>query len=165
MPPHSEWPDLFGLFVPQLPELPNEFEPPVIPPGLPGFTLPQSVLPGFGELSIPESPSDFELDFFVYEGGFPIFKFESMYEKFLGEFNEKIDLSLYDSLGSGGQAEQLVWNINHTIMGVTFGPYTINFSDLISNAKSFSGIDIIRNVLVFILYTLFIYFIFRMLFF
>jgi hypothetical protein len=157
----------YGLFVPELPDISSPFESPIIPPDLPIFHLPNISLPGFGNLSLPDMPSDSEFEFFNYSEVtvFPEFKFEAMFNSFKDDFEEKIDLSVYERLGEEAQAEHLIWRINHTIMGVSFGPYNVDFSEIISQAKDFTGVSIIRAVLLFILYTIFIYFILRMLFF
>jgi hypothetical protein len=157
----------YGLFVPELPDISSPFEPPIIPPDLPIFQLPNISLPGFNELSLPDIPGDSEFEFFNYSESnvFPEFKFEAMFNGFKDDFSEKIDLSVYERLGEDAQAEHLVWRINHTIMGFSFGPYDVDFSEIISQAKDFTGVSIIRAILLFILYTIFIYFILRMLFF
>jgi hypothetical protein len=168
VPDSSGLPGRLGFSSPSLPDIPNisDLPPVYVPPPLVPFEPPNVPLPPLPTDSIvPPNPSNFSGDYFDYNGGFPEFKFEALFDDFKSVFSDKLDLSSYDRLRDGGTAERLVWNIQHEIFGVRFGPLTIDLTDIISKASSFSGVSVIRDILVFILYTLFVYFIFIMLFF
>jgi hypothetical protein len=165
VPDSGSWSDRLGLIEPELPTLPSLPSLPPIP--IPSFVLPPVLLPPIPSPSdiVPPNPDNFDLGYFAYSGGFPEFKFSAIFEDFKSELSKKIDLSAYDRLSSGGSAEHLVWNIDYNILGVRFGPFSIDLTNILSDVSTYSGVNIIRSILVFILYTLFIYFIFRMLFF